>query len=98
MRGPDPGVCERHGQGVLGEPPDVGAFEGMSLQHPAEVAEVEHERVERDLGETEPEAVEHHHEPYRLGFDACLLPDLLDGDLDGRISDIRPSGRIEPDP
>ena len=62
-----------YGQRVLGEPADVGALERVGLELAADGPAVEHERVERDAGEAEAQAVEHGDEPDRLDLDAGLL-------------------------
>ena len=91
----DPG--QWHRQIVRREPARIGTLERVRTQFTADGPTVEEERVKRDAGEPNPQSVQHPDEAHRLRFDARLLEDLLDGDLSGRIADVAPPGRVEPD-
>src|SRR5918994_949835 len=82
---------------VLGEPADVGALEGVGGQLAADGAAGEDERVQRDAGEPEPQAVEHGDEALGHAFDAGLLADLLHRHLGRRVAHVGPPRRVEPD-
>ncbi len=94
---PTRGAGDRLGQRVLGEPPDAVGLERMGVERPADRPAVEHQRVERDAGEAEAQAVEHGDELHDLALDAGLLVHLLHRHLAGRVADVGPAGRVEPD-
>ncbi len=58
---------------------------------------MEHERVQREAGEAEPETVEHRDERQHLDLDARLLEHLLDRHLGRRVPDVGPADGVEPD-
>src|SRR5487761_719130 len=89
---------ERRRQRPLAEPPHITAFERVGLEPSAHRLAVEDERVERDAGEAEPEAVEDGDQPHRLHIDAGLLPDLLHHHLGRGVAHVAPAGGIEPHP
>ena len=70
---------------------------GCALQLPTDRPALEDERVERDPGEAESQAVEDRDQPNGLGLDPGLLEHLFDDDLGGGVADVGPSGRVEPD-
>ena len=53
--------------------PTSRGLERVGRQLAADGPAVEHQRVERDAGEAEAQAVEHGDEPHRLALDAGLL-------------------------
>src|SRR5581483_11669117 len=84
-------------QRVAGEPADVADLERVRGQLAADGTAVEEERIERDAGEAEAQAVEDGDEADGLDLDAGLLLDLFDDHFGGRVPDVAPAGRIEPD-
>ena len=57
------------GEAALGEEPDIAALERMRLQLATRHAAVEDQRVERDTGEAQPEAVQDGDGPDHLTVD-----------------------------
>ncbi len=70
----------------------------MAPQLATDHAAREEQRVQRQAGETEAQAVEHRDQRHRLHLDAGLLVDLLDGDLARRVADIGVAHGIQPHP
>ncbi len=94
---PQAGSGERTREARLGEPSHLPALERMRLEHSSDRAELEDERVQRDLGEPDAQAIQHHYQSLRLDLDPGLLTDFLDGDLGSGVPDVGPAGRIQPD-
>ena len=95
-RAPRTGIGQRDGERVLGEPSDGGTLERVCLQRTAHRSEVEDERVEGHLGETEPKTVQDHDQAHWLDVDPRLFEDFLHGDLGSRVAHVGPTGRVEP--
>ena len=68
----------------------------MTAQFAADHAAVEQQRVQRQAGKTQAQAVEHRDHRHRLHLDAGLLVDLLDRDLARRVSDVGVPDGVEP--
>ena len=98
----------REGQGPSWSAPASGSGSASSANQPTSASRaggleraadrlaVEHERVQRDAGEAEAQAVEHGDEPHDLAVDAGLLAHLLHRHLGRRVADVGPARRVEP--
>ena len=69
----------------------------MAGQVAADGPAVEHQRVQRDAGEVPTQPVEHGDQAHDLALDAGLLAHLLDRHLAGRVADVGPARRVQPD-
>ena len=86
------------GHGRLSRPkkPTARVSSGWPLELAAEHAAVEQQRVQREAGEAEAQAVEHRDQRDRLHLDAGLLVDLLHRDLRRRVADVGVADRVQP--
>ena len=82
---------------VRPEPPDAAGLQRMGLELAADGPAVEEHHVHAEAGEAHAQAVDDAEELHRLALDAGLLPHLLERDLDRRVADVGPAGRVEPD-